>query len=253
MTLKVAVIGVDYPSFDAFKTAVSNNASLSSGVFTTSRGDVLQFSSSVSGGLVNGQPIWSFPFERMEAETSLGKLIDWNSNEMTVSKNGLACSYDFNNWIYSGDGCGSTLPPIPTFGDVPFDHPYHDEIEILYQEGYVAGCSVTPRLYCPDQTMTRAESAVFVDRGNHGAAFDPQDPTEKVFMDVPLDAWYADWVHQLWEDGYTSGCGTDPLIYCPYEGHTRAEGCVFFLRMMYGVDYEPPSPQGIFTDVTLDW
>jgi hypothetical protein len=251
--LEVAVIGVDYPSFDAFKTAISNNASLSSGVFTTSRGDVLQFSSSVSGGLVNGQPIWSFPFERMEAESSLGKIIDWNSNEMTVSKNGLTCSYDFNNWIYSGNGCGSELPPIPTFGDVPFDHPYHDEIEVLYQEGYVAGCSVAPRLYCPDQTMTRAESAVFVDRGNHGAAFDPQDPTEKVFDDVALDAWHADWVHQLWEDGYTSGCGTDPLVYCPYEGHTRTEGCVFFLRMLYGVDYEPPAPQGIFTDVPLDW
>jgi hypothetical protein len=23
--------------------------------------------------------------------------------------------------------------------------------------------------------------------------------------------------------------------------------------MMYGADYEPPSPQGIFSDVSLDW
>ena len=43
------------------------------------------------------------------------------------------------------------------------------------------------------------------------------------------------------------------MIYCPDLGHTNTEGCVFFLRMMYGVDYEPPDPQGIFTDVPLDW
>jgi hypothetical protein len=28
---------------------------------------------------------------------------------------------------------------------------------------------------------------------------------------------------------------------------------VFFLRMMHGVDYVPPDPQGIFIDVSLDW
>ena len=143
--------------------------------------------------------------------------------------------------------------PQPTFVDVPFDHWAHDEIDMLYQEGYVAGCSTDPLMYCPEQIMTRAESAVFVDRGNHGAEFNPPDPTEVIFADVTLDAWYADWIHQLWDDGYTSGCGTEPLIYCPEQGHTRTEGCVFFLRMMHGVDYVPPDPQGIFVDVPLDW
>jgi hypothetical protein len=137
----------------------------------------------------------------------------------------------------------------PTFIDVPFDHPHHDEIEILYQNGYTAGCNSDPLMYCPDHILNRAESAVFVDRGNHGADFDPPDPTEVIFADVALDAWYADWVHALWEDGFTSGCGSDPLIYCPDQEHTRAEGCVFYLRMMYGADYEPPSAKGYFKDV----
>jgi hypothetical protein len=35
--------------------------------------------------------------------------------------------------------------------------------------------------------------------------------------------------------------------------HTRAEGSVFFLRMMHGADYIPPDPSGIFADVPLDW
>jgi hypothetical protein len=144
---------------------------------------------------------------------------------------------------------GGVFADDPTFEDVPFDHPYHDYIEALYQNGYVAGCSETPMLYCPERVMNRAESAVFVDRGNHGAELNPPDPTEVVFEDVALDAWYADWVHQLWEDGFTAGCGTDPLAYCPDQNHTRAEGCVFFMRMLFGDDYEPPPEGGIFADV----
>jgi hypothetical protein len=139
----------------------------------------------------------------------------------------------------------------PTFVDVPFDHAYYDYIEALYQNGYVAGCNTDPLMYCPERIMNRAESSVFIERGIHGAEYDPPDPTEVVFADVALDAWYADWVHGLWEDGYTAGCGTDPLIYCPDQEHTRAEGCVFYLRMMYGADYVPPDPKGYFADVDL--
>jgi len=146
----------------------------------------------------------------------------------------------------------STLNDVstPTFADVPYDHPYHDHIEALYQAGYTAGCSTEPLLYCPEDIMTRAESAVFVERGIHGAAYDPPDPTQAIFADVALEAWYADWVHGLWNDGYTSGCETNPLRYCPERDHTRAEGTVFYLRIMYGADYEPPSSdESVFADV----
>jgi hypothetical protein len=144
-----------------------------------------------------------------------------------------------------------TPTPVPTttFVDVPFDHPYHDEIELLYNEGYTSGCSTDPLMFCPERTMNRAESAVFVERGLHGSQFDPQDPTQALFTDVVLEAWYSDWVHGLWEDGYTAGCGTDPLMYCPDQEHTRAEGCVFYLRMMYGAGYQPSAPTGYFADV----
>jgi hypothetical protein len=139
--------------------------------------------------------------------------------------------------------------PTPTFQDVPFDHWAHDYIEVLYQEGYIAGCNLVPLLYCPERIMNRAESAVFIVRGVNGAEFIPPDPTEKIFDDVALTDWYANWTNQLWIDGYTAGCGTDPLIYCPLQEHTLAEGCVFYLRMKKGPDYEPPPPTGIFTDV----
>jgi hypothetical protein len=247
--LEVVTIGVEYPSFDLFKSAVLANTSITGSSFTTSRGDVIQYSDGTPGGLVNGQPIWEFPFDRMETESSLGKLIDWGNAVMTVSKDGLMCTYDFMDWSYAGNGCGAEAPPLPTFTDVPFDHPYHDYIETLYQEGYTAGCSTDPLRFCPEQTMNRAESAVFVVRGIYGAGTMPSDPTEQVFDDAPLEEWFAKWITQLWEDGYTAGCGEDPLIYCPIQGHTRAEACVFYLRMMYGADYEPGNPTGTFVDV----
>jgi hypothetical protein len=146
----------------------------------------------------------------------------------------------------------------PTFADVPLDHWAHDYIEALYQEGYVAGCNLDPLMYCPNVAMNRAESAVFIERGIHGAETLPAPPAVQIFADVPLTEWFAKWSTALWNDGYTAGCGTNPLIYCPLQGHTRAEGSVFFLRMMHGADYVPPEPTGIFADVPIttwyaDW
>ncbi len=139
-----------------------------------------------------------------------------------------------------------------TFADVPRTYWAYDEIEALYQAGYTAGCAVDPLRYCPDETMTREESAVYIVRGVHTTDFAPPQPTIQVFADVALDRWSADWIDQLWNDGYTAGCGTDPLIYCPERKHDHAEATVFYLRMMYGVDYLPPDPTGIFVDVPLD-
>ncbi|MCH7588961.1 MAG: right-handed parallel beta-helix repeat-containing protein [Chloroflexi bacterium] len=154
-------------------------------------------------------------------------------------------SFDIGAYEYVADVVS------PTFVDVPLNHWAHDYIEILYQQGYVAGCSTTPLLYCPEATMTRAESAVFVERGIWSADYLPPQPTAQVFSDVPLGEWFAKWADGLWVDGFTAGCGTNPLVFCPLQENTRAEGAVFFLRMMNGADYVPPSASGIFVDVDL--
>jgi hypothetical protein len=67
-----------------------------------------------------------------------------------------------------------------------------------------------------------------------------------------MDEWFAKWVSGLWEDGYTAGCGTNPLLFCPARQHTRAEGAVFFLRMLHGADYQPPTTEGLFADVPVE-
>lgn len=147
----------------------------------------------------------------------------------------------------------SVYDPTQTFSDVPVDHWAYDEIEALYQGGYVSGCSIRPLMYCPDDAMTRAESAVFVERGLYGADYLPPDPLQTVFADVPFSEWYAKWADGLWNDGYTAGCGVDPLVFCPLQGNTRTEGTVFFLRMLNGANFTPPDPTGIFSDVSLNF
>jgi hypothetical protein len=143
-------------------------------------------------------------------------------------------------------------PGPGTFADVPTDHPYFSEIETLYQSGYTAGCGTNPLIYCPDQTMNRAESAVFVERGIHGSDVVPLDPPASLFDDLESGNWALKWANGLYEDGFTAGCGTAPLIYCPWQGHTRVEGAVFYLRMLHGNDYVPPDPIGVFSDLPID-
>ena len=128
-----------------------------------------------------------------------------------------------------------------SFSDLPLTHWAYDDIEALFQKGFVSGCNESPRRYCPDATMVRAESAVFVVRGRWGGGFLPPQPGQSPFADVPLTEWYAKWVSQLWDDGFTAGCATASLLYCPQQGHTRAEATVFMLRMMLGADYQPPA------------
>ncbi len=144
-----------------------------------------------------------------------------------------------------------------TFADVPVSHWAHDYIEALYNAGFVTGCQTTPtRLYCPDRILSRAESAVFVERGEHGAISSPPypPPGTPTFVDVASTFWGFGWIESLWTDGFTSGCSTSPRAYCPDRSHTRAEGSVFFLRIRNGAAYNPPAAVGLFTDVALtDW
>lgn len=147
-----------------------------------------------------------------------------------------------------------TITPALVFEDVPLDYWAHDYIVALYEAGFVAGCSTEPLLYCPDSILNRAESAVFTLRGDYGAISDPPyaPPTEPTFYDVSSTHWGYGWIESLWTDGYTAGCATNPLMYCPDQTHTRAEASVFFLRVMYGSEYEPPASSGIFEDVDID-
>jgi hypothetical protein len=134
---------------------------------------------------------------------------------------------------------------------VPQNHWGYPYIEALYQNGFIAGCRAGPQpAYCPSLTLTRAEGAVFIVRGIHGAGFLPPNPSEQTFADEPLSSWSAKWSGQLWKDGYTAGCALNPLKFCPYRANSIAEGSVFLLRMLHGPNFQPPVPnRPIFSDL----
>ena len=56
----------------------------------------------------------------------------------------------------------SPAPATATFNDVPTTDPGFRWIEAFAAAGITSGCSVSPPLYCPDNTVTRRQMAVFV-------------------------------------------------------------------------------------------
>jgi parallel beta-helix repeat protein len=179
----------------------------------------------------------------------------------------------------AGNGIYNPAPQVQqsfavstTFGDVPVDYtvmlgttPYnlHGYIQRLYMEGFTAGCQASPLLYCPDATMTRAESAVFMLRGLLGAGYTPPLAPWDTFVD-PSDNWAAGtwaqkWAQGMWDEGLTAGCQTPtlppappaPLRFCPWDNFPRVQAAVFALKISHGNSYVPPPATGtVFADMT---
>jgi hypothetical protein len=139
-----------------------------------------------------------------------------------------------------------------TFDDVPSAYAYWDDIEILYANGLTAGCSITPLQFCPDQIMDRAESGVFVLRGNYGTGYTPPiAPWDRFSDDWSPGVWAEKWAEGMYNAGLTAGCATGPLRYCPWDQTPRVQAAVFGLRLKYGNSYVPPAATGtVFFDMT---
>ncbi len=126
-------------------------------------------------------------------------------------------------------------------------------IERLYDAGLTTGCTALPPRFCPGETTTRAQMAVFLGRALYGVDFAPPDVSEPTFTDVPAEHWAAPWIEQLYTDGITQGCGVNPRRFCPEADITRSEMAAFLVRVMYGPDYVPPAPSGVFVDLPADY
>ncbi len=136
----------------------------------------------------------------------------------------------------------------PTFQDVPTSYWSWQFIERLYNAGVTGGCSTSPMMYCPANTVTRDQMAVFLLRGEHGSTYTPPAATGSMFVDVPSTHWAAAWIEQLANEGITGGCGNGN--YCPSTPVTRDQMAVFLLRGEHGGSYVPPEATGaMFADV----
>lgn len=136
-----------------------------------------------------------------------------------------------------------------TFADVQPTYWAWGYIERLHAAGLTTGCRSTPTFdFCPEAPVTRAEMAVFLLRGIHGASYTPPAAVGNVFTDVQPSDFAAAWIEQLYAEGITSGCGASS--FCPGNLVTRAEMAVFLLRAEHTSLFVPPVATGtLFSDV----
>ncbi len=153
------------------------------------------------------------------------------------------------------DSSTATLPSawFADFLDVPSTNLFHDSVESIVRAGITSGCGAGN--YCPGNSVTRAQMAVFLLKAEHGADYVPP-PCVGNFDDVLCPSAYADWIERLAAEGVTSGCGG--ANYCPGNPVTRAQMAVFLLKTKEGSSYVPPAATGIFGDVppgspAADW
>jgi len=153
---------------------------------------------------------------------------------------------------------------FPSFGDVPMPmnaslefgkatsakNIFFTDIEKLLASGVTGGCSVNPPSYCPDDSVTRGQMAVFMERALTGHFFTLPAPTGMVFDDVPASDLFATHIEQFAADGITGGCSVNPPLYCSGANIRRVEMVIFLLRAKLGSDFNPPAATGtMFADV----
>jgi hypothetical protein len=111
------------------------------------------------------------------------------------------------------------------FGDVPAGSFAADWIEQLAKEGVTGGCGGGN--YCPGNSVTREQMAVFLLKSKYGSLFVPPAATG-IFADVPPSDPFAPWIEQLAAEGITGGCGGGN--YCPDNPVTRGQMAVFLSK-----------------------
>ncbi|MBI4905785.1 MAG: S-layer homology domain-containing protein [Acidobacteria bacterium] len=133
------------------------------------------------------------------------------------------------------------------FTDIPASDSFFDYVNFLSLNQITNGCA-SPTLYCPGDTMTRAEMAAFVIRALYGENF--SFTRTPYFTDVPSTHSRFSYVQKMRDLGITTGCGTG--LYCPDGPLTREQMAVFIVRARLGITstetFPFPSAQ-FFSDV----
>jgi hypothetical protein len=127
---------------------------------------------------------------------------------------------------------GTVFPDVPCTGG-PFD-PWIEELAAL---GITGGCG--GGLYCPNNTVTRQQMAVFLLKALEGSAYLPP-ACAGIFDDVPCTpgTGFSDWIEELSSRGITGGCSVAPPLYCPTNPNNRGQMAVFLVKtfglVLYG-------------------
>jgi hypothetical protein len=121
-------------------------------------------------------------------------------------------------------GNSFTYTTTPYFTDVPPSSPYFKFIQKVKDLGITGGCTATA--YCPNDSVTRAEMAVFIIASRYRTT--PYTyPSTPYFTDVPPSNLFFPFVQKTAQVGITAGCGGG--LFCPDETLTRGQMAVFIV------------------------
>ncbi|MYG91354.1 MAG: S-layer homology domain-containing protein [Acidimicrobiia bacterium] len=116
----------------------------------------------------------------------------------------------------------------PGFSDVPEDAWYGSAVRHIASLGVTQGCG-DGGSYCPDSVVTRAQMALFLQRAYN---FEPPDNAGPSFEDVGADHYAYEAVESLLAARITTGCRSEPALFCPDGVVTRAQTAVFLIRYL---------------------
>ena len=116
------------------------------------------------------------------------------------------------------------LPPGDTFTDDD-GNTHEGNIEAIAAQGITLGCNAEGTLYCPKDSVTRAQMATFLVR-----ALDLPPADGNRFADV--SGTHLANINALAEAGITLGCNSDGTLFCPDDGVTRAQMASLLARAL---------------------
>jgi len=134
------------------------------------------------------------------------------------------------------------LGAIPTFTDVPVNHPFFDDIEWLADSGVTGGFDDST--FRPGSPVTRGSMAAFLYRFAGSPAHTP--PVTSPFSDVPTSHLFYDEITWLAASGVTGGF--DDGTFRPGESVTRGSMAAFLYRYASSPAFTPPASPS-FPDV----
>jgi len=108
-----------------------------------------------------------------------------------------------------------------SFSDVLPANIFYPYVETILHSGVTSGC--TPTQYCPNNNVLRNQMAKFI-----CTAMEKADPGScsatncaEIFSDVPASNPFCPFIEALYNANIVTGCGTDPLRYCPTNPTSR--------------------------------
>jgi hypothetical protein len=115
----------------------------------------------------------------------------------------------------------------------------------MLHHGITGGCG--PADYCPLDSTTREQMAVFVLAAKEGPGFSAPACTAPPFDDVATTSPFCPFIAELARRGVVGGCGGGN--YCPTSPVTREQMAVFVLRTLEASPAPPPCTTPPFGDV----